>query len=68
MRYEEARIDGRVKSLREFVDIPEGTTGVIANFYFTKRYGRGLSVIWDGGRIKDGFNEDELDSLELIPD
>ena len=66
MLYEEARIGRKVKSLREFVDIPKGTTGVVANFYFTKRYGRGLSVIWDGGRIKDGFNEDELESLEFL--
>jgi hypothetical protein len=68
MRYEEIKSGMKVKSLRPFNSVPEGSNGEVVKFYKIGK-SRGITIIWHGPEIegiKDGFNEDELESLEFI--
>jgi hypothetical protein len=81
MTEQEAQIGVRVKALREFVSVPEGTEGVI-----DQDYGTGVMVAWDlpdhplpegyaaydgkpaiaTGIVRDGFDKaSELDTLAV---
>lgn len=62
MTEEQAQLGVRVKTNRDFFDLPAGATGEII-----EDYGTGIQIQWDKYDFKDGFNKrDELIFLDLI--
>ncbi len=63
MKEQQAKVGTKVRSLREFSGVPEGTVGVI-----DEDYGSGVMVRWNPPvSLRDGFNKTgELRFLERV--
>lgn len=68
MQFDQVAIGMKVKSLKPFNNVPEGSTGEIIELYGIGKH-LGFTVAWlDSGvrGIEDGFSENELGSLEFL--
>jgi hypothetical protein len=71
MQRHDATVGRRVRTLKKFVDLPEGTIGVIEEEYDRVELGqkgKGFIIAWESGapQTRDAFTEDELRYLEVV--
>lgn len=49
----------KVRSLREFNGIPEGSEGIVDEKYGREGKHQGVMVKWDNQNVRDGFGRDD---------